>query len=543
MPPIVPFDFCVGCSCGFGTPPNGARKAMKMSPLELRILEVVNGYAGRTPYVDAMMRALTVFGVVPPMLVVIVGVWGARDAWRRRGFALTMLGASLAVPAALRLEAMLYRPRPFISRPVHLLVCYPTNDAFPSVQATVTAALVVGLIVYGRRERWLWLPYLILAGSARIFSGIENPYDVLTAWLIGASIGLIVTCGGLIGRSSVIQRTAEQSPGIRIVFAAISVVAFGAAFAWYERPFDELSVKACNHSFAKKRVIALTFDDGPHPETTPLLLDILRKNHVRATFFVVGTQVKAHQSLLRRIHDDGHQAACHTYSHHDLTKMSDQQVSAELTRWCAVTRPIIGGACGCMRPPGGNYNRATISVLRRTRYDLALWNVNPGDWRGIPPSEITRFVVSHAHPGDVVLLHDGGMNTVRALPVIIRELKKRGYGFVTMREIACGPTDRYRRAARSSLCAPGPGSRRVGEREFLDRPGLGGPNDVIAGEPAAGESLVQHLCAFHHVELQVEAGIREEQVQQQRRNLRASAMLHREYARARTAGLSRRNRQ
>jgi peptidoglycan/xylan/chitin deacetylase (PgdA/CDA1 family) len=234
----------------------------------------------------------------------------------------------------------------------------------------------------------------------------------------------------------------------RKLLAIALCAVFGAAFLAYERPLDELGIRACNHSFATEKVLALTFDDGPHPITTPLILDTLRRFRVRATFFVVGAKVDEHPEMVRRIHEAGHQVACHTYSHRDLTRMTEAQVRGELARWAKSVRRVIGPTCGCMRPPGGDYDRATMSVLRKTGYDLALWNVNPGDWRGIPPSEIAEFVVPRVHPGDVVMLHDGGMSTVRALPTIIRRLRREGYGFVTMREIACGPANKYSRGTR-----------------------------------------------------------------------------------------------
>lgn len=212
-----------------------------MSPsFEARVLETLNGYAGRSPYLDAPMRALTVFGVVPPAMVVIFAACCALEGWRRRGLWFALIGASLAFPAAVRLQAMLYRPRPFINHPVHLLVCYPTDDSFPSIQTAVTAALVSGLIVYGGRLRWLWIPYLLLAGIARVFSGIENPYDVLAAWLVGGVIALVTISvldfDRLVRRRSVARRAVAASALIAVL--AFGGMLFGLAIPRAEKPIS-----------------------------------------------------------------------------------------------------------------------------------------------------------------------------------------------------------------------------------------------------------------------------------------------------------------
>ncbi len=221
-----------------------------------------------------------------------------------------------------------------------------------------------------------------------------------------------------------------------VIPAAIMSAAVAAGFAAYERPIDELQTPFVHKGWTERKLVALTFDDGPHPITTALLLDALKHAQVKATFCVVGEKAAEYPALLRRIAKAGHQIACHTYSHHDLTAMSHHEAENELTYWESNIDHIIGKQPAYLRPPGGDYSRDTIRMLHRRGYTLALWSVNPGDWRMPPPKAIVNYVNKKVEPGSVVLMHDDGLNTVRALPEVIRTLREHGYIFVTVAQMA-----------------------------------------------------------------------------------------------------------
>lgn len=207
-------------------------------------------------------------------------------------------------------------------------------------------------------------------------------------------------------------------------------------FYFYERPIDELETRVVSSAHPREKLVAFTFDDGPHPITTALLLDTLRRSQVRATFFVVGEKAEENPQLLRRIAAAGHQVACHTYSHLNLADMSAHEARNELVFWERDVNKLIGDQPRYLRPPGGDYDRETLSVLRERGYVLALWSVNPGDWKNPPAEKIVHHVLDRVRPGSIVLMHDDGLNTIRALPTIFGELKRRGYRFVTVRDIA-----------------------------------------------------------------------------------------------------------
>jgi len=219
------------------------------------------------------------------------------------------------------------------------------------------------------------------------------------------------------------------------VLALVLIVIATVGFAIWEQPDDELDTRVVNRGFTDEKVVALTFDDGPHPVTTALLLDTLKRHGVKATFFVVGEKAQEYPELTRRIAAAGYQVACHTYSHDNLTRMSHHEVENEITYWQNDVDRIIGRQARYLRPPGGDYNRDTIAILRERGYVLSLWSVNPGDWQMPPAPVIVRWVMKKVHPGAIVLMHDDGLTTVRALPKIIESLRKEGYKFVTLEEM------------------------------------------------------------------------------------------------------------
>lgn len=174
--------------------------------------------------------------------------------------------------------------------------------------------------------------------------------------------------------------------------------------------------------------IALTFDDGPDQNTLKILAS-LNKRGAKATFFVVGTSVRANPDIARQIVEQGHEIAAHSFSHKRLTRLGDW----ELKRDFGMANKIIFEATGerpkTFRPPYGIYSPR---VLEAANLPVVMWSVDPQDWRTRSSKQTVKSVLADAHPGAIVVMHDPLISTVNAVPVLLRELSERGYNFVTV---------------------------------------------------------------------------------------------------------------
>ncbi|MBU4556897.1 MAG: polysaccharide deacetylase family protein [Actinobacteria bacterium] len=187
------------------------------------------------------------------------------------------------------------------------------------------------------------------------------------------------------------------------------------------------------------KVVALTFDDGPWPRYTEEVLAVLAKEQVKATFFMVGRQVYRYPTLVKRIRDEGHALGNHTQGHAYLSKATPEAVRAQIADGQTAIQKTAGVKAGWFRPPGGIMTPIVGREVSRYGLRVAMWTVDPQDWRRPPVTAIVQRVITSVKPGAVVLMHDGGgerANTVEALGPIIRELKKQGYTFVTLDELA-----------------------------------------------------------------------------------------------------------
>lgn len=181
--------------------------------------------------------------------------------------------------------------------------------------------------------------------------------------------------------------------------------------------------------------VALTFDDGPHKELTPKLLDILSAESVPATFFVLGQSAEAHGEILKQMQTGGHEIANHSWGHPAFTKISQDRVRQELSKTSRVIEALTGSAPMLMRPPYGALNHKVRDTIRAEGLEIVLWDVDPQDWKKPGPEEITRRVLESAKDGNIILLHDIHPGTVAAVPSIIRGLRNKGFEFVTTSEL------------------------------------------------------------------------------------------------------------
>lgn len=194
-----------------------------------------------------------------------------------------------------------------------------------------------------------------------------------------------------------------------------------------------------NHAKLTKgeKVIALTFDDGPWAESTAQILDILKKNNIKATFFVVGQMLKTYPELGKRIAFEGHVLGNHTW-HHWYHYFNPQAAAFEIDNTSNLIYQTTGVKTTLFRPPGGIMHNGVADYARNKKYAIVMWSADSVDYSrpGVP--RLIRNVTKQSKPGGIVLMHDGGGNrshTVEALPQIISHFRKQGYRFVTIPEL------------------------------------------------------------------------------------------------------------
>lgn len=182
--------------------------------------------------------------------------------------------------------------------------------------------------------------------------------------------------------------------------------------------------------------IALTFDDGPDKKITPQILDILKDKDVPATFFVVGEQVSYFPEMTKRMINEGHTIANHTWNHPELSKKYSSQVAQEITSTNEIIEKVTGEKATLFRPPYGDYTRADAMQFEKLGFRNVLWSVDTLDWSGTTANEILEMIHKDKSPGGIVLQHNFSSSklegTVKALPQIIEQLREDGYEFVTV---------------------------------------------------------------------------------------------------------------
>jgi len=206
-----------------------------------------------------------------------------------------------------------------------------------------------------------------------------------------------------------------------------------------------LQVKYSNTMMYKahtdQKVIALSFDDGPDTKFTPLILDILTKYDVKATFFLLGTRAHKYPDITKRIYREGHAIGNHTYWHPNLSESDVNKMKWEIEMNEQEISSIIGITSDLFRAPYGALTEEQVRQLGKMGYRGIGWSVDSEDWKSLSVNEVKQKVLNAIHPGAIVLMHSAGhwtqdlTGTVQALNELIPHLKKQGYRFVTIPEL------------------------------------------------------------------------------------------------------------
>lgn len=200
----------------------------------------------------------------------------------------------------------------------------------------------------------------------------------------------------------------------------------------------------------EQHVVALTFDDGPHPTVTPQVLDILRDQGVKATFFLLGEHCERYPALVQRIAAEGHEIGNHGYTHKFLGKMPPAVSAEDAIRTNAIIFELTGRQTTLFRPPGGSYNGTLLSCLQEHGLTAILWSIDPRDWANPGPRQIRQRVLAQLRPGAIIIMHDNRdpSDTVKALPGLLADLTARGYRVVTVGELLAIQRQQLARAGR-----------------------------------------------------------------------------------------------
>jgi peptidoglycan/xylan/chitin deacetylase (PgdA/CDA1 family) len=242
---------------------------------------------------------------------------------------------------------------------------------------------------------------------------------------------------------------------VRLLALVVALV-IGGYFGYeaLEAPGNQLFGKTIVHGAQTEREVALTFDDGPNPPYTDRILDVLRAEHVHATFFVVGRAAAAYPRTLERIAREGHVLGNHTWDHPHMIVESRATMRAQLLRTDATIARITGRHTNLMRPPFGARDFAVIAEARKLGYRVVMWSVPlPKDWEQPGDAAIAHRVIDRVEDGSIIVLHDGNRGIlcgrdrhsgahdcdraqdVAATREIIDALRARGYRFVTVPQL------------------------------------------------------------------------------------------------------------
>ena len=219
---------------------------------------------------------------------------------------------------------------------------------------------------------------------------------------------------------------------IFILCIGVSGIIFGIGKGNEQR---EVAKNEVNIDYVIKPKVALTFDDGPHPEYTPKLLDALKERGVKATFFLIGKNAKVHPEIVKRIADEGHVIGNHTMNHVEITKMADADAFLELDENRKLLEGITGMPVEYMRPPFGAWQK---SLENKVNALPVLWSVDPLDWTTENTDEVVRRVIEEVEEDDIILLHDYYERSVEATIRIVDILQAEGYDFVPIDELILG---------------------------------------------------------------------------------------------------------
>lgn len=186
-----------------------------------------------------------------------------------------------------------------------------------------------------------------------------------------------------------------------------------------------------------RKLVALTFDDGPDNKVTPMIIDILDQYNVKASFFFIGSYVKVYPDVVKKAHESGHSILAHSYYHSLFTNKSYEYIYRDFEKTNEAIKNIIGVEPSMMRPPYGIVTDNVRKAAKNHNQQIILWSIDTLDWSNRDKDQIVENALHGIQPGDIILMHSIGKNeaTAEALPEIIKQLRNKGYEIVRLEEL------------------------------------------------------------------------------------------------------------
>lgn len=240
------------------------------------------------------------------------------------------------------------------------------------------------------------------------------------------------------------------SPGMRWMVASVLAVALLLLGAGVFRPGvvernDAAPVNAALQPNLRpiysaktdEKVVALTFDISWGKKMAPKVLDVLKQENVKATFFLSGPWAKNHVEMVQRIKEDGHQIESHGQEHVDLNTLGRERAGRNIAAAHSILQELTGRAPSYIRPPNGAFDKVSVQAAKDLGYATVIWSVDSLDWKNPGVDTIVRRTTKLIHPGAIILMHasDSCKQTDQALPQVLQTLRQQGYKFVSLDEL------------------------------------------------------------------------------------------------------------
>lgn len=200
------------------------------------------------------------------------------------------------------------------------------------------------------------------------------------------------------------------------------------------RPSYDIAGRVITRVNVGRKFVALTFDDGPSRNISKILAT-LDRYRAKGTFFIVSSRITTHSNLVQAIVTQGSEVGNHTDTHVELDGLSAAGIGRELDRNQEAVAQILGAKPTLMRPPVGKYDEAVVEAAKKRNLAVVLWSVHGQDTGPARARELADRIVGSARPGDIILMHEMGVHSLEALPMVLQRLRAKGYSFVTVSEL------------------------------------------------------------------------------------------------------------